>query len=372
MKRSPVALLCLAGALAVPAGAQAAESLVGVTADNRLVIVRSDVPSQVQYSVPLAGLVDGERIVGLDRRPATGTLYALGASSRVYTVDPASGWAMAVGLPSLPAFAPALEGTAFGFDFNPTVDRIRVVSDTGQDLRLNPETGTVAAVDGQLRYAPGDAGAGTAPKVVEAAYTNSVRGATTTTLYDIDAARDVLVTQAPPNDGVLNTVGPLGLDVAAAGGFDIAADGTAYAALTRAGAASPALYSVNLTSGATTLLGSLAATPVPGGPASPIVALAASGPAPEDRRAPGVVVGTSSRTSGVRLTVACDEACALTAAAGGAKASGEIVGGAGRTTLTLAVPRTSASRLVAVTVTATDSAGNASTTNVSVRVPARR
>ena len=49
-----------------------------------------------------------------------------------------------------PAFTPALSGTAFGFDFNPTVDRIRVVSDTGQNLRLNPDTGAVAAVDGAL------------------------------------------------------------------------------------------------------------------------------------------------------------------------------------------------------------------------------
>ena len=100
-------------------------------------------------------------------------------------------------------FTPSLSGSAFGFDFNPTVDRIRIVSDTGQNLRANPDTGAVVSVDGSLRYAPTDVAAGRDPDVVGAAYTNPDNDpATGTTLFDLDAGPDALVVQAPPNDGV--------------------------------------------------------------------------------------------------------------------------------------------------------------------------
>ncbi len=144
-------------------------------------------------------------------------------------IDPVTGAATAVGA----AFTPALSGTAFGFDFNPTVDRIRVVSDTGQNLRLNPDTGAVAAVDGALN--PG------APHVVGSAYTNNFAGATTTTLYAIDAATDQLLIQNPPNNGTLAPVGPLGVDTGDDVGFDITAnDGVAFATLTIGGTTRPA------------------------------------------------------------------------------------------------------------------------------------
>ena len=123
------------------------------------------------------------------RRPARST--SSGSSSRLYVLNPVTGVAVAVGGP----FTPALSGAAFGFDFNPTVDRIRVVSDTGQNLRLNPDTGAVAAVDTALN--PG------APNVVGSAYSNNVAGATTTTLYAIDSTTDQLFVQNPPNAGVL-------------------------------------------------------------------------------------------------------------------------------------------------------------------------
>ncbi len=132
-------------------------------------------------------------------------------------------------------------------------DRLRVVSDTEQNLRINVATGATT-VDGSLAYATGDPGAGSNPAVTAAGYTNNVNGTTTTTLYDVDTARDVLVTQNPPNNGVLNTVGSLGIgDVTAVAGLDVAAGtGTAYAALTTA--AGTGFYTINLTSGAATLV----------------------------------------------------------------------------------------------------------------------
>ena len=126
-----------------------------------------------------------EQIVGLDVRPADKQLVALGSTSRLYRIDGASGAATAIGSAS---FVPAFAGTSLGFDFNPTVDRIRVTSDARQNLRLHPDTGATAAVDGQLAYAAGDAGAGSTPRIVGSAYTNSVAGATTTQLFDLDAA----------------------------------------------------------------------------------------------------------------------------------------------------------------------------------------
>ncbi|WP_436497443.1 DUF4394 domain-containing protein [Actinokineospora sp. HUAS TT18] len=190
------------------------------------VLTRHDagIPLLVRGSARITGVAKGDRLIGIDIRPATGVLYALSAGGQLYTVDPRSGQATTVGTPI------ALSGEAIGIDFNPTVDRLRVVTSAGQNLRLVPDTGAVAATDTALAYAPTDKAAGTTPAVAAAGYTNSVAGATSTLLYDLDAARDTLVTQgtAPgvtpvvsPNTGQLFTVGRLGLRIRAVNGFDI-------------------------------------------------------------------------------------------------------------------------------------------------------
>jgi hypothetical protein len=169
-------------------------------------------PKQPTSSVTITGLQSGEKILSIDFRPATGQLYGVGSTSRLYVINPTTGAARMVGTGP---FAPALSGTVAGFDFNPTVDRIRLVTNTGQNLRLNPETGTVAATDGNINGAAG-------ASIAAVAYTNNVAGATTTTLYDIDVASQKLYKQLPPNDGTLVEVGPLKLKVTGEGGFDIA------------------------------------------------------------------------------------------------------------------------------------------------------
>lgn len=190
---------------------------------------------------PITGLAAGENVLGIDFRPANGQIYALGSTSRLYTLNASSGLATVVGVP----FTTTLSGTEFGFDFNPTVDRIRVVSNTGQNLRLNPNDGTVAAVDAPLN--PG------MPAVTGAAYTNNFAGATSTTLFDIDTNMDKLYRQDPPNAGTLVEVGSLGVNVEAANGFDIGStSGRAFAVLTSGGSAK--LYDINITTGAVTAL----------------------------------------------------------------------------------------------------------------------
>jgi hypothetical protein len=237
----------------------AAELLVGVSENGRLVLFTSDAPEDAEV-VQISGLQHDEKILGLDVRPLTGELYALGSSARLYTINWLTGDATAIGTGP---FTNLLSGSSFGFDFNPTVDRIRIVSDSGLSLRVNPTNGLLAAIDGNLAYATNDSGAGLSPSVVAAAYINNdTNPATGTTLYDIDSERDVLVIQNPPNSGTLVTVGALGVDTMSIAGFDVAgSDGTAYAALVPAGQAGSSqragLYTINLTTGAATFLGKI-------------------------------------------------------------------------------------------------------------------
>ncbi len=205
---------------------------------NTLLIFNPTKPEPVSKAI--TGLQPSETILAIDFRPATGQLYALGSSSQLYALNASSGGATMIS--TLP-FTTLLSGTAFGFDFNPTVDRIRVVSNTGQNLRLNPETGAIAAVDKTLNP--------TTTGVTAAAYTNNFAGATTTVLYDIDVITDKLYKQDPPNDGTLVEIGSLGINVEAANGFDIGSrSGVAYALLSVGNAAK--IYTINLSNGMVT------------------------------------------------------------------------------------------------------------------------
>ncbi len=219
-----------------------------LTSSGNLQTYNANNLSSTLTSKNITGLQSGEMILAIDYRPATGQLYGLGSSSRIYTID-MNGIATAVGSTS---FSPALSGNVAGFDFNPTVDRIRVVTSTGQNLRLNPETGAVQVTDGSINGVTG-------ASISSVAYTNSTAGATSTILFDIDAAANKLYKQDPPNDGKLVEVGNLGLTTTGTdSSFDISADGTAIATV-NSGTAS-VLYQVNLENGSTTRLGTLSGT----------------------------------------------------------------------------------------------------------------
>jgi hypothetical protein len=216
----------------------------GVTTTNQLIRFDTETPNNITSIGAITGLQPGENIVGIDFRPANGQLYALGSSSRLYTINLTTRVATQVGA----AGAFSLAGSSFGFDFNPTVDRIRVVSNTGQNLRLNPDNGTLTATDGPLN--PGT------PAVSAAAYTNNFVGAPSTTLYVIDPVNfGMLFVQNPPNNGTLVPIGPFGTQASTANGFDIAQDGTAFAALTINNVSR--LYRIDLTTGAASLVGNI-------------------------------------------------------------------------------------------------------------------
>lgn len=236
-----------------------AETIYAVTSTNLLLTFDSASPGTAA-SVAITGLQAGENVVGIDLRPATGQLYALGSTSRLYTINPVTGVATQVG--SGP-FTPALSGTSFGFDFNPTVDRIRVVSDADQNFRLNPDTGAVVATDTNLAYAAGDPNQGANPNVVALAYTNNFSGATSTTLFGIDSNLDIGLimgssggTPISPNTGQLFSALPLGVNTADAAGFDFSGvTGIGYVSLTPPTGAPSALYTVGAQS--VTLIGTI-------------------------------------------------------------------------------------------------------------------
>lgn len=235
-----------------------AGDLFALTRDSRLIRLDGS-RFQPERTVPVTGLPAGTRLIGLDTRPANGQLYAIGTDARVYVVDPGSGAASRVG--TSPGSTRPFSDSIYGLDFNPTVDLLRLVSATGENGRVDVTRGTLAGIDRRLSYRPGDANAGVTPRVTAAAYTNSVAGATSTTLYGIDTGTDSLVLQGSragqpaesPNLGRLTTVGRLGLAVEAISGFDIVGT-TAYAALRPTAGTRSTLVRIDLATGRATKL----------------------------------------------------------------------------------------------------------------------
>lgn len=277
----------LFGPAAAPAAAASASaSLYVLTAGNSVATVVAGAPA-TGAALPVGGLGDGESLVAIDVRPQNGRLYGLTSSAagvRLYHIDTASGAAVATPLSEAPvqfddgANPVPIVAESFGIDFNPTVDRLRVVTDSGLNFRMNPNNG--ALVDGDNGGAAGSApgtnpdGAvkGAATGVDDTAYTNSFANAAVTTQYALDSATDRLYIQNPPNSGTQTmglslTLDGAPLDFSGAAGLDIPsgvavaaanspAAGTAYAALTVGGEAG--LYAVDLTSGAARPFGALA------------------------------------------------------------------------------------------------------------------
>jgi hypothetical protein len=232
----------------------------GLTDDNRLVAFKVATPNTIDSNVAISGLNAGETLLGIDVRPKDGLLYGLTSAARLVTIDPATGAAtvkatLAADAADTTSPYTAIAGTAFAVDFNPVADRLRVIGNTGQSLRINVDTGATTT-DGAINRAGGTA------TVTAAAYSNSVAAAATTTLFDLDSATGVLAMQMPPNDGTLVDVGRLGVAIAGDAGFDIAGggNGLALAALRTSATGASMLYRVDLASGAATPVNG-AATP---------------------------------------------------------------------------------------------------------------
>lgn len=237
MRKSFIAACCFSFSAI---SAQAA-TIYGVDENNNLLSFDSSAPGTMLSSVAITG-VDNS-IGALDFRPLNNVLYGLGSDRVVYTINLSSGVATAV------SGVLALNGTSFAFDFNPTIDRLRIVSNANDNYVFNPNDGMLTVAT-SVFYAPGDPNDGANPDITGGAYTSSVFGApgTSTQLYSIDTANDVLTKQAN-SFGTLTTVGALGVDLGSRTSFDIAGN-EAFAFNGNK------LFSVNLTTGALTNLGS--------------------------------------------------------------------------------------------------------------------
>ncbi len=210
----------LASGLVAVAGATSAQAgTVAALQDGKTIAWIDTQSRKVTGSVKIDG---GASLVGIDVRPADGKLYGLAADGAIVTVDAKTGkWSK---VSQLSETLPSAKDVSFVVDFNPVADRLRVIGSDGTNLRVNVADGK-AIVDGRLKYSDDDKGKGLTPKVTAGAYTDSVAGTKTTALYDIDAANGWLLKQAPPNDGVLVTVGPTGIKAKGPMAFDILADG---------------------------------------------------------------------------------------------------------------------------------------------------
>ena len=243
-------------------GAPRKETLHVLTKRMDLLTINTGQPRKIRQSVAVTGLAPGDTLVGIDYRVARGVLYAVSLKGGVYTLDATTGVLKAVSSKPLDK---SLDGSTVGVDFNPVADRIRVVSHTGFNIRLHPDTGALAATDPALAYAPGDAQAAFKPELVAAAYTYNKKDDKLTTNYAIDRRAGHLVTQGSvegvkpvvsPNTGQLRTVGPLGLGPLTNASFDIAdVTGAAFAAINTAAQAATRLYLINLATGKAELLG---------------------------------------------------------------------------------------------------------------------
>ena len=255
-----------------PLGPLAKETIDAVTTGNQLVRFNAGQPQKLLAARPLTGLLPGDTLVGVDYRVAKGQLFGLGASGQLYRIDTRTAAASAVGTPNA---LPKEGATEWGFDFNPTVDRIRVVNDTGFNLRLHPDTGALVdgnpnepgvQLDGRLAYDTADVNAGKAPGIIAAGYTYNKDNDKLTTNFALDGRLGVLVHQGSkegvqpvvsPNTGRLYTVGSLGIGTFQRATLDISdLSNTAYSAVTAAGKS--AWYRIDLATGRATRIGTVA------------------------------------------------------------------------------------------------------------------
>ena len=226
-------------------------------------------PDTIVSTKTVDGLPAGMGLRGIDFRPSTGQLFALGIrptggddEGQIFTLDLATGDATAVG----PVFSTSLSpGATYGFDFNPAVDRIRIFNGDDQNLRVNPFTGFLVQFDTPLDNPNND------EEVTGGAYDRNISDVmpignpqALTTLFGIDFINDTLVRiggvdggppEGSPNAGVVTEIGSLGITTgSSSNGFDIDQAGDAFALLNDADTGLTSLYSIDLTTGEATAI----------------------------------------------------------------------------------------------------------------------
>lgn len=239
-----------------------ATGIYGLSDNNELLTITAGPPVKVTEIKPITGLKSGDRLVAIDIRPATQQLYGLSASGNLYVIDRTTAAAKLI---SLTPVSPELAGSMFGFDFNPRTDRIRIVTDKGQNITVNPTTGTVTSVDANVNPTL---------RVNSIAYANSTSSTSAALLYDISSADGKLYAQQEAK-GFVSAIGSTGLVINGEGGFDISRNNASVFAVLTARSADATgggtvglngddltqeanrLYAINLRTGRATSYGKL-------------------------------------------------------------------------------------------------------------------
>jgi len=268
------AALFLGGCSSVPEevpGPPAKEMIYAVTTAQQLIQFNAGQPQRLLSSKPLRGLAPQDRLLGIDYRVAKGQLYGLGATGQLYRINTQDGSVSTVGTPSA---LPSEGAQEWGFDFNPTVDRIRVVNDAGFNLRLHPDTGAVVdgnaeqpglQFDGRLAFDAGDVHVGKTVALVAAGYSYNKRDEKITTNYALEGRQGLLVHQGSkegvqpmisPNSGRLFTIGSLGLGTFERATLDVSdLSNAAYSAISRGNRST--WYRIDLDTGRATRIGTI-------------------------------------------------------------------------------------------------------------------
>jgi len=228
-------------------------TVLALTADQRLLSFRECNPTRLRDIGSVSGLqAPDAMIVGIDFRVQDGQLYGLGNQGGIYTIDTSTAAGTLVSRLTVP-----LDGDFFGVDFNPAANALRIISNTGQNLR-HPFAGALTGMtqnDTTLNY-PGPPAVNPATGLTGAAYTNNdLDPSTGTSLFNIDTSLNQLVIQSPPNAGALVATGQLTVNPDTPVGFDIYTTLENGVAINNHGFASmvvdgvPGFYRVNFVTG---------------------------------------------------------------------------------------------------------------------------
>lgn len=243
-------------AIALAAFGAHSAALVGLTSANE--IARFDTANIAGATrVAISGLAAGDSFVGIDLRPKDNTIYGVTLSNKIYTVNELTGAATFVAMLSSNVIDPTL---GYGIDFNPSADfangsSLRLVSSAGSNFAINAGTGVV-----------GNAASNIGTGYTAVAYSNAVPLPTaapaSTALYYINSDANTLsMASSGFNAPTITTIGPLGVDVLKANGFELLGNGQAFAAFNvDAGSLATGIYSIDLVTGAASLIGTYSGT----------------------------------------------------------------------------------------------------------------
>lgn len=189
----------------------------------------------------------GEQVLAIDYRNSEGALYALtrlGSEGRIITITPTTGAITRVSTLKTDTTGGAFTLNAnvgYTIDFNPTVDRLRIIASDDTNYRVDVLTGETIT-DGSISIP--------SATIAGVAYTDNFTAIAgrTTTLFGIDTTTDALYSFSSANAGTLNaTSKTLNIgDVTTVNGFDIDPSSNALTAVLSV-AGSPAVYSLDAT-----------------------------------------------------------------------------------------------------------------------------